>query len=657
MGAPSVVVLSYQTWQSDFAGDPSVVGSTVYIQAAPVTIIGVAQPGFFGDRIDSTPAAMWMPLSTEPVVAGGSSILNQPETNWLYAIGRLKAGVNLASLQAKLSASLRQWLSTQTSYLRNGRDSLIPKQHVVLVPAGGGIQNLQQETGEGLHLLISLSALVLLVACANIANLLLARGTTRRAETSLRIALGAGRARLMWQMLMESVLLGSIGGALGLAVAYAGTQAILTLAFPDAKYLPIHTSPSLPVLGFALVVSMLTGVVFGIVPAWITARSDPAEALRGVNRSSQDSSSLPQKSLIVFQAALSLVLLVGAALLTRSLRHLERQNFGIETENRYVIHLNLQGTGYTANKLSTLYDRLEREFSALPGVQNVGLALYSALEGANWGARIYIEGKPAPGPNAPNESSWDRVSPHFFETVGQPVVRGRGFTEQDSGTAQMVAVVNQTFVKKFFPGEDPIGHHFGNNGQQYAGSYEIVGVVADAKYNDPREEFRPFFFRPVTQRNDNFKEPSEISAENWSMYLNSVTVHFRSHPSKVDALLRKTLANIDPNLTIIDLKSLEYQVAGNFNQERLIARLTMLFGILALILASVGLYGITAYSVARRASEIGVRMALGANRSDVIENGDARRIHAGVSRLGDWDSNRPARCKFDCRAALWRARL
>ncbi|HVH86432.1 MAG TPA: ABC transporter permease [Terriglobales bacterium] len=618
-GAAPVTVLSYQAWQNDYAGDPAVVGSTFYIQGRPLTVVGVAPPGFFGDRVDSNPPELWMPLSAELVIHGEDAILNHADANWLYAIGRLRRGVNIAALQEKLSASLRQWLATQETYVRNGRDSLIPKQHVVLTPAGGGVQNLQQETGKGLNLLMALSALVLLVACANVANILLARGATRRTETSLRVALGAARAHLIRQMLVESLLLGCIGGALGLAVAYAGTKTILALAFPDSKYLPIHASPSLPVLGFALAVSLLTGIVFGIVPAWISSRSDPAEALRGVNRSTRDSSSLPQKSLIIFQAALSLVLLVGASLLTKTLRNLEHQHFGIQTQNRYVVHLDPHGAGYTIDKLQPLYDRLERDFSALPGVKTVGLALYSPLEGNNWGEGVYIEGKPEPGPNAHNGSSWDRVSTHFFEGVGQPVIRGRNFTEQDTATSQMVAIVNQTFVKKFFPNEDPIGYHFGNNGQQFAGSYEIVGVVADAKYNNPRGEYRPFYYRPLTQRSTRFEKPSDATGENWSMFIDSIILRFESQPQSVDSLVRRTLGNIDPNLTVIDLRSMDYQVAGNFNQERLIARLTLLFGILALVLASVGLYGITAYSVARRTSEIGVRMALGANRSDIVE--------------------------------------
>lgn len=617
-GAAPVAVLSYQAWQVEHAGDPSLIGATLYIQNQPVTIVGIAPPGFFGDRVDSNPPALWIPLNDEPVLNGETSILKQPDTNWLYVLGRVKPGVSPGSLQAKLTSSLRQWLGTQPRYTSNGRQAEIPKQYVVLTPGGAGIQNLQQETSSGLHLLMAISALVLLVACANIANLLLARGATRRAETSISMALGAARSRLIRQMLVESVLLGCAGGAVGVALAYGGARMILTLAFPDSPQLPIHASPSLVVLGFAFALSLLTGVVFGIVPAWITSHSDPAEALRGVNRSTKDRSSLPQKSLIVFQAALSLVLLVSAGLLTASLRNLEHQNFGIATANRYVFHFDPEGAGYTVSTVPAANAELERAFSALPGVQSVGLALYSVLEGNNWGEAVYVEGRPAPGPEAHIESSWDRVSPHFFETVGQPIVRGRGFTDQDTATSQMVAVVNQTFVKKFFPNEDPIGHHFGTFDQKYAADYEIVGIVADAKYNNPRDPARPMYFRPMTQLNTTIQEHSFVTAETRSLFPNSITLRYSGDVASLEPLVRRTLANINPNLTVLDFRSLDYQVNGNFDQERLISRLTGLFGLLALVLASVGLYGITAYSVARRTSEIGLRMALGADRGKVV---------------------------------------
>ncbi len=616
-GAAPAMVMSYQAWRSDYGGDPSIIGSTLYVQGQPVTVVGIGPPGFFGDRIRSSPPALWLPLAIEPVIDGENSLLHVPDSNWLYAVGRLRPGVEIGQLQAKLSTTLRVWLGTREEYTRNGGSTVIPKQHVVITPGGAGIQNLQQQTGKGLYLLMAISVLVLLVACANVANLLLARGATRKAETSIRMALGAGRTRLIRQMLTESVLLSCIGGLAGLVVAYAGTKTILSLAFPDAVHLPIDASPSLPVLGFAFLMSLVTGVVFGIVPAWITSRSDPAEALRGVNRSTRDRASLPQKSLIVFQAALSLVLLVGAGLLTKSLQNLEHQDFGIQTADRYVVHLDPAGAGYTQARLPALYQALEQRFGALPGVQSVGLALYSTLEGNNWGESVFVEGRPDPGPSAHNGSSWDRVSPRFFETVGQPVVRGRGFTDADTATSQMVAVVNQAFVKKFLPKEDPIGRHFGVFELKFSGAFEIVGVVADAKYTNPRREVRPMYFRPLTQQLA-VTEPNEVMAEGRSLYINSITLHFKQPPQNVDSLVRRTLADIDPNLTVIDLHSLDYQVADNFNQERLIARLTMLFGLLALVLASVGLYGITSYAVARRTSEIGLRMALGADRGNVV---------------------------------------
>jgi predicted permease len=617
-GATPVAVLSYQAWQINHAGDPSVVGGTFYIQNKPFTIVGISPPGFYGDRIDSNPPALWIPLNNEPIIESETSILKQPDTNWLYVLGRVKPGVEAGSLQAKLSNTLRQWLSTQPAYTLNGAQTEIPKQHVVITPGGGGVQNMQQEAGKGLHLLMGISGLVLLVACANIANLLLAKGTTRRAETSISMALGAARSRLIRQMLVESLLLGCAGGVVGIALAYGGARMILALAFPDSPNLPIHASPSLTVLAFAFALSLLTGLIFGVVPAWITSHSDPAEALRGVNRSTKDRASLPQKSLIVFQAALSLVLLVGAGLLTKSLRNLEHQDFGIATANRFVFHFDPAGAGYTIATVPAFNERLEREFSALPGVQSVGVALYSTLEGNNWGEGVRVEGRPEPGPDAQNGSSWDRVSPHFFETVGQPILRGRGFSEQDTATSRMVAVVNQAFVKRFFPNEDPIGHHFGTFDRKYASNYEIVGIVADAKYNNPRDPMRSMYFRPMSQLNTTIKERSAITAETRSLFPNSITLRYAGDAASLEPLVRHTLANINPNLTLLDFKTLDYQVAGNFNQERLISRLTALFGLLALVLASVGLYGITAYSVARRTSEIGLRMALGANRGNVV---------------------------------------
>jgi len=617
--ANPTVVLSYQAWQGEFAEDQSIIGSTISVQAHPLTVIGVAPRGFFGDRINDHPPAFWMPLSIEPYVAGDSSILHHQESNWLYPIGRVRPGTAIVPLQAKLSAALRDWLATRPKYTENGGSAEIPKQHVTIVPGGGGIQSLQQETGTGLKMLMILSTVVLLIACFNIANLMLARATARRTEVTIRMALGSGRARLIRQIFTESVLLSCIGGLAGLAVAYAGSHLILGLAFPDAKNLPIDATPSPLVLGFAFAVSLLTGILFGTFPVWLSSHAQPAEVLRGSNRSTRDRSSLPQKALVILQAALSLVLLVGAALMTKSLNNLEHMDFGIATTNRYVLHLDVSGAGYTVDRLQPLYREMEARFNALPGITGVGLALYSPLEGDNWGECVIQQGHSAPRPGDRCGSTWDRVSAGYLKTIGVPMMRGREFTDQDTATSLPVAIVNQTFVNRFFPHQDAIGKVFGIDDIKYSNSFQIVGVFKDFKMNNPREPVRPVFLRPLTQQLNTYTEPSFISGEVQSMFVDSMVLSFRQPQEDVDSLVRRTLASIDPNLTVIDLRSFEAQVAGNFNQDRLIARLTSLFGIVALVLASVGLYGVTSYFVARRTSEIGIRMALGSTRPGVVK--------------------------------------
>jgi predicted permease len=616
--APPATVIGYQTWQSEFAADRGIVGSTIYIQTKPFTVIGIAPPGFFGDRVTDSPPAFWMPLQTEPYLRGDSAaILHHTDSHWLYPLGRVRAGTNIASLQAKLSVVLRQWLSSRAAYTSNGGSSIIPRMHVTMTPGGGGIQTLQIHAGTILKMLMILSSVVLLIACANIANLMLARSTARRAEIAVRMALGAGRRRVMRQILTESVLLSCAGGLAGLAVAYGGAHTILTLVFPDATNMAIDASPSPIVLGFAFLVSLLTGILFGAGPAWLSSHAQPADVLRGVNRSTRDRSSLPQKGLVVFQAALSLVLLAGAILMTKSLLNEEHQDFGIATSNRYVLHFDPAGAGYGIDRLPGLYRQIEDRFSAIPGVAAIGMATYSPLEGDNWSDCVIQQGHPAPHQGDRCGSTWDRVSNQFLDSIGVPIVHGRGFSEQDTAASPQVALVNQAFVKRFYPNQDPIGQHFGIERPQYSGSWEIVGVFRDFKMNNPRHPVSPVYLRPLSQTFV-YKEPEMNSGETQSMFMNAMILRFNTPQSDAEALIRRTLAGIDPNLTVMDLRSLDAQVAGNFNGDRLTAQLSSLFGILSLILASVGLYGVMSYYVARRTSEIGIRMALGATRSSVV---------------------------------------
>ncbi|MBS1801942.1 MAG: ABC transporter permease [Acidobacteria bacterium] len=617
-GAAPVLVISYVAWETEFGRDPSIVGATVYVQRHPFTVAGVAPPGFYGDRIASIPADIWMPLSAEIELEGANAAVTQPTTAWLYALGRLRNGVQKTALEDKLSAQLREWMGEWPRFTQHGGAAIIPRQYVKLAKAGGGIQKLQQQSGANLRLLMILSSVVLLLACANIASLLLARSTTQRMDIAVRMALGAARFRIIRQILIESLLLSCAGGVAALGVSWLGARAILTLAYPEAHYMPLNAEPSWPVLGFALLVSVMTGVVFSVTPAWAASHAQPTESLRGINVASRDRASLPQRTLVILQLAMSLVLLSGTFLLTRSLMNLEHKDFGFQTANRYTFQMDLEGAGYSADRTTGLYRQMEQRLGALPGVTHVSFARYIPMGGNQWGTCVYLQGGTDSGNEDKCFSDWIRVSAQFLDSIGVPVVRGRGFTAQDGQSSPLVAVVNQAFVKKFFPNQDPVGKHFGREGAKYSSEYQIAGVFSDFILTDPRSESRPLFLVPDTQQFAGYTAAEDDAAEKASMFLGSVVLQVAGSPTDMEMAVRKALAEIDPKLPVFRFVTYDSVVAENFNQERLIARLTAAFGILSLILASVGLYGVTSYFVARRTSEIGIRMAVGASRSLIV---------------------------------------
>ena len=407
-----------------------------------------------------------------------------------------------------------------------------------------------------------------------------------------------------------------------MAIAFAGTRIILHFAFATvAGYgsVPIDASPSMPVLGFAFALSMITGVVFGIAPAFIAAGVDPIEALRGANRSTNRSGSLPRKTLVVLQAALSLALLSVSGLLISALHHLEYQDFGFEQERRTVVNVDPQLAGYHVEHLPTLYRRLRESFSSIPGVSSVAVAGYSPMSGNDWNDNIYVDGHPPPGPKDDNLSSFVRVTGGYSEVIDNVILRGRAISDRDTNSAVHVAVVNEAFAKKFFKGEDPIGKHFGRAELGASRQYEIVGIAKNARYlnYDLEQPVGPVFFISQAQL-DVFPSKPYTDEDAHSHFLHDIVVVTNPGALLTNAQVRQAVAAVDPNMPVIFTRTLRDQVAVVFNQQRLIARLTSFFGILSLMLASLGIYGVTAYNAGRRTNEIGLRMALGADRANVI---------------------------------------
>jgi len=615
-GSPPVAVMSFHTWQGTYGSDLSVTGATYLINGHPFTVIGVAPPNFVGaKKSDSDMPDFWLPLATEPIIAGATSRLENPRLAWLDLIGRVRPGTNPKMLEAQLRVELHAWLASHAADMSSQEKAVLENQTLRLTPGGRGVSLMRKKYEDALWLLLLASLCVLLVSCANLANLLLARGLKQRHQIALRMALGASRARLVRKTLVESLTISLLGAAAGVAIAYLGAALILHLAFaqPD-MWAPVSASPSVPALLFALGISVITGMAFGIAPALMTSHARPSEALRGATFAIAGNRHSFQKTLVIVQAAVSVVLVGAAAMLAQSLRNLQHQNFGFKSEARYLVSINPKLSNYKQERLATLFYEMEERLRSLPGVRNVGSVLEAPLNGWVWPHQVVIEGKPEPGPNDDIESGWTRITPGFFDVIGGRIMMGRNITDQDNASTQPTAVINESFAKKFFRSENPIGQHFGPTAPQNAGMYEIVGVASNMDFGHGPQ---PMYFLPEAQ-STNLEDPESREREIGSHYLYNIVIWAPGHQADIEAKVRRALAEVDSDLVVNGVRPYSAVIHTDFAPENMIASLTWLFGAVGLALAAVGLYGVTAYGVAERTSELGIRLAMGADRRSVL---------------------------------------